>query len=82
MHLKNYFLLRSALREKTLRDQMLIDLPKVTTFTGQTMFRFAVARDWSSLPMAIRHIKVLGGFKSSVFKYLFDMDKHSHSCSL
>ena len=67
MHHKNYFLLRSALREKTLRGRMLIDLPKVTTFTGQTMLRFVAARDWNSLPMVIRHVKVLGRFKSSVF---------------
>ena len=81
-YLNNYLVLRSSLREKSLRDQTLIDIPRVNTSLGQTMFKVAAARDWNLLPKYIRDIKVLGSFKNNVFKHFLEIDNSTHRCSL
>jgi hypothetical protein len=81
-YLNNYLVLRSSLREKSLRDQTLIDIPRVNTSLGQTMFKVAAARDWNLLPKYIRDIKVLGSFKNNVFKHFLELDNSTHRCSL
>ena len=57
MQFKNNFILRSRLRENTLRDQTLIHLPRVITSTGQTIFKFkTAAQDWNSLAMSLKYV--------------------------
>ncbi|CAB3995266.1 Hypothetical predicted protein [Paramuricea clavata] len=77
-YLNNYLVLRSSLREKFLRDQTLIDIPRVNTSLGQTMFKVAAAHDWNLLPKCIRDIKVLGSFKNNAFKHFLELDKSTH----
>ena len=49
---------------------------------GQTMFSYAGAKDWNSLPRHIRKMTSITSFKRSIYMYLLDSDKDSHICSL
>ena len=49
---------------------------------GQTMFKYAGAKDWNSLPIYIREITSINIFKQTFFTYLFNNDVNSHVCSL
>ena len=42
------FTLRSTLRNRELRDKTRLHLPKVNGKMGQTMFKYAGAKDWNS----------------------------------
>ena len=63
------FTLRSTLRNRELRDKTRLHLPKVNGKMGQTMFKYAGAKDWNSLPIYIIYI-------------LFNNEVNSHVCSL
>ena len=70
------------MRNRELRDETLLDLPKVKTKMGQTMFAYSGAKDWNSLPRYIRKMTSITSFKRSIYTYLLDSDKDSHICSL
>ena len=76
------FKLRSTLRNRELRDKTMLHLPKVNSKMGQTMFEYAGAKDWNSLPINIREITSINIFKQTLFTYLLDCDVNSHHCSL
>ena len=76
------FKFRRSVRSRELRDETLLDLPKVKTRMGQTMFAYAGAKDWNSLPVHIRQLSTIAIFKQTLFKYLLDCDNHNHVCSL
>ena len=80
--LLDVFKFRSSVRNRELRDETLLDLPKVKTKMGQTMFSYAGAKDWNSLPRYIREMTSITSFKRSIYMYLLDSDKDSHICSL
>ena len=76
------FKLRSTLRNRELRDKTMLHLPKVNSKMGQTMFEYAGAKDWNSLPINIREITSINIFKQTLFTYILDCDLNSHNCSL
>ena len=76
------FKFRRSVRNRGLRDETLLDLPKVKTRMGQTMFAYAGEKDWNSLPVHIRHLSTITILKHTLFKYLLDCDNHNHVCSL
>ena len=47
---------------------MLLDLPKVKTKMGQTMFPDAGAKDWNSLPRHIRKMTSITSLRESKFQ--------------
>ena len=55
--LLDVFKLRGSLRNKEFRNETLLDLPKIKTSMGQTMFSNAGAKDWNSLPRHIRQLR-------------------------
>ena len=61
--LLDVFKFRSCIRNRELRDETLLDLPKVKTGMGQTMFAYAGTKDWNSLPRHIRQLKSINIFK-------------------
>ena len=75
------FKFRRSVRSRELRDETLLDLPKVKTRMGQTMFAYARVKDWNSLPVNIRQLSTIAIFKQTLFKYLLDCDNHNHVCS-
>ena len=76
------FKFRRSVRRRELRDETLLDLPKVKTRMGQTMFAYTGAKDWNSLPVHIRQLSTIAFFKQTLFKNLLDCDNHNHVCSL
>lgn len=80
--LKNTLIFRSSLRERSLRDKSLLDIPKLSTSLGQTTFKFAAAKDWNSLPKSIRELSSYTIFKNVIYTYLQGDDIDSHICSL
>ena len=76
------FKFRRSVRSRELLDETLLDLPKVETRMGQTMFAYAGAKDWNSLSVHILQLSTIAIFKQTLFKYLLDCDNHNHVCSL
>ena len=77
------FIFRRSVRSRELRDETLLDLPKVKTRMGQTMFAYAGANDWNSpVPVHIRQLRTIAIFKQTLFKNLLDCGDHNHVCSL
>ena len=76
------FTLKNTLRNRELRDKTRLHLPKVKSKMCQTMFKYAGANDWNSLPIYIREITSINIFKQTLFTYLFNNDVNSHVCSL
>lgn len=70
------------MHDKNLKDKTLLDLPKVKTAIGQSMFKYAGAKDWNSLSSNFREITTITNFKRSIYTYLLDMDNKMHICSL
>jgi hypothetical protein len=40
------------------------------------------SKDWNELPRELRRVQSLSNFKTKVFKYLLNMDKKEHICSV
>jgi hypothetical protein len=49
---------------------------------GQSSFKCAASKDWNELPQELRRVQFLSNFKTKVFKYLLNMDKKEHICSV
>ena len=77
--LKGIFKLRSTLLERQLREKILLDLSIVRTKIGQSMFKYAGAKDWNLLPKFMREIISINCFKQTLFNYLLESDSSSHS---
>lgn len=80
--LQGYFSLRSEIRRKTLRDSGELHLPRYKTAMGQSTFEYAAAKEWNDLPKELRACKTLGLFKLRTFKFLIELDKTQHICSV
>jgi hypothetical protein len=55
-----------------LRNKTLLDLPKVNSAIGQSIFKYAGAKD--SLPLNIREIISFSKFKRTVYTHLLELD--------
>ena len=64
-----------------MRDKTLLHLPKVKSAIGQSTFKYSGEKDWNSLPSIFRKMTSITSFKRSIYMYLFDSDKGSHTCS-
>ena len=53
---------------------------KVKSKMGETMFKYAGAKDWNFLSIYLREITSINIFKQTLFTYLFDNDVNSHVC--
>ena len=80
--LQGYFLLRSEIRRKTLRDSGELHLPRYKTAMGQSTFEYAAAKEWNDLPKELRACKRLALFKLRIFKFLIELDMTQHICSV
>ena len=80
--LQGYFSLRSEIRRKTLRHSGELHLPRYKTAMGQSTFEYAAAKEWNDLPKELRACKRLGLFKIKTFKFLIELDKTQHICSV
>ena len=49
---------------------------------GQSTFEYAAAKEWNDLPKELRACKTLGLFKIKTFKFLIELDKTQHICSV
>ena len=45
-------------------------------------FEYAAAKEWNDLPKELRACKTLGLFKIRTFKFLIELDKTQHICSV
>ena len=48
---------------------------------GQSLFKFAAAKDWNHLPNELGEIGSISSFKTEVFKYLLELDQKQHVCT-
>jgi len=80
--LQGYFSLRSEIRHKTLRDSGELHLPRYKTAMGESTFEYAAGKEWNDLPKELRACKALGLFKIRTFKFLIELDKTQHICSV
>ena len=69
------------MHDKDLRDKTLLDLPKVKSAIGQSMYKYAGVKDWNSLPSKFREITSIISFKRIIYMYLSEIDNNSHICS-
>ena len=81
--LQGYFVLRSDLHSKVLRDNReLHPSPRTKTAMGQSTFMYAAAKEWNDLPTDHRNYSSLKSFKTKLFKFFTDLDKTDHKCSV
>ena len=73
--LQGYFVLRSDLRGKVLRDNRELHLRRTKTAMGQSTFMYAAAKEWNDLPNDHRNCSSLKIFKNKLFKFFSDLDK-------
>ena len=79
---RDIFKFRCNMHDKDLRDKTLLDLPKVKSAIGQSMYKYAGAKDWNSLPSKFREITSIISFKRIIYMHLLEIDNNSHICSL
>ena len=77
-----YFVLRSDLRGKVLRDNRELHLPRTKTAMGQSPFMYAAAMEWNDLPNDHQNSSSLKFFKTKLLKFFSNLDKIDHKCSL
>ena len=65
--LQGYFVLRSELRRKALRDSRELHLPRYETGMGQSTFKYPAAKEWNDLPKELRACETLRIFKIKTF---------------
>jgi hypothetical protein len=70
------------MHSRSLRDNILLHVIKTKTKMGQSSFKCAASKDWNELPQELRRVQSLSNFKTKVFKYLLNMDKKEHICSV
>jgi hypothetical protein len=80
--LQGYLVRRSEMHSRSLRDNILLHVIKTKTKMGQSSFKCAASKDWNELPQELRRVQFLSNFKTKVFKYLLNMDKKEHICSV
>jgi len=49
---------------------------------GQSTFEYAAEKEWNDLPKELRACKTLRLFKNKTFKFLIELDKTQHICSV
>ena len=77
--LQGYFVLRSELRGKVLRDNRELHRPRTKTGMGQSTFMYTVAKEWNDLQNDHRNCSSLKIFKT---KPSSDLDKTDHKYSV
>ena len=70
------------MHSRSLRDNILLHVVKTKTKMGQSSFKCAASKDWNELPQELCRVQSLSNFKTKVFKYLLNMDKKEHICSV
>ena len=80
--LRDIFKFKFNIHDRDLKDDTLLHLPKVISATGHSMFKYAGAKDWNSLPLNFREITSISSFKCSIYMYLLEIDNKSHICSI
>ena len=80
--LQGYFVLRSDLYGKVLRDNRELHLPRTKTAMVQSAFMYAAAKEWNDLPNDHRKCSSLNIFKTKLFNFFSDLDKIHHKCSV
>ena len=73
--LEGYFVLRSDLRGKVLRDNR-------ETAMGQSTFMYAAAKEWNDLPNDHRNCSSPKIFKTKLFKFFSDLYITDRKCSV
>ena len=68
--LQGYFVLRSDLCSKVLRDNRELHLPRTKSAMGQSTFMYAAAKEWNDLPTDHRNCSSLKIFKTKLFKFV------------
>ena len=69
------------MHDKDLRDKTLLDLPEVKSSIGQSMYKYAGAKDWNSLPSKCREITSIYPLVLNVlFICILELDNNSHIC--
>ena len=48
---------------------------------GQSLFKFAAAKDWNHLLNELGELGSISSFKTEVFKYLLKLDQKQHVCT-
>ena len=69
-------------KKRLIRDSGELHLPRYKTAMGQSTFEYAAAKEWNDLPKELRACKTLGLFKLRTFKFLIELDKTQHICSV
>ena len=59
-----------------------LHLPRYKTAMVHSTFECAAAKEWNDLPKELRSCKTLGLFKIRTFKFLIELDKTQHICSV
>ena len=68
--------------ERCLRDATQLDLrDTMSSAMGQSLFKFAAAKDWNHLPNELGELGSISSFKTEVFKYLLELDQKQHVCT-
>ena len=80
--LLGYFVLRSDLRGKVLRDNRKLHLPRTKTAIGHSTFMYAAAKEWNDLPNDHRNCSSLKIFETKLLKFFSDLEKTDHKCSV
>ena len=69
------------MHDKDLQDKTLLDLPEVKSAIGQSMYKYAGAKDWNSLPSKFREITSIYPLVLNVlFICILEIDNNSHIC--
>ena len=74
--------MRSELRRKALRDGRELNFPSYKTAMGRSTFEYAAAKEWNDLPKTMRACETLRCFKVKTLKFLIELDKTQHICSV
>ena len=68
--------------ERSLRDATQLDLgDTMLSAMGQSLFKFAAAKDWNHLSKELRELGSMSSFKTEGFKYLLELDQKQHVCT-
>ena len=68
--------------ERCLRDATHLDLrDTMSSAMGQSLFKFAAAKEWNHLPNQLGELGSISSFKTEVFKYLLELDQKQHVCT-
>ena len=65
-HLENYIATRASLRLRSLKDDLLLNIPTARSTMGQKTFQYSAAKDWNRLPKELRDITNFNSCKTFI----------------